>query len=102
VGAGRALYQLIEEELPRMSNRFDLRHFIPKDDKATRLMAETAAIEAGCVYLPESAEWLDAFKQEVLNFPNGVHDDQVDSLTLFLRWARFNYYRRPRSTAVFG
>lgn len=102
VGAGRALHQQIEEELHRTSNRFELLHFIPKDDKATRLMAETAAIEAGRVYVPESAEWLDVFKQELLNFPNGVHDDQVDSLTMFLRWARFNYYPRPRSTAVFG
>ncbi len=54
-------------------------------------MAESSEISAGRVYLPESAEWLEIFQKELLNFPNGLHDDQVDSLTLLLQWDRARY-----------
>ena len=102
VGAGRSLHQEIEKELRRMDRPFHLGDYIPKDDKATRLMAEAVTIEQGRIYVPEQAAWLDCFKQELLDFPNGLNDDQVDSLTMFLRWARFNYYSGHRSAAAFG
>ena len=47
---------------------------------------QSAKIEAGHVYLPKSAEWLGEFLTELLSFPNGRHDDQVDSVSQFLRW----------------
>ena len=31
------------------------------------------------MFLPESAPWLKDFQNELLAFPNGRHDDQVDS-----------------------
>ena len=51
-----------------------------------RPWAESAKIEAGQVHLPRKAPWLDEFKKEFLAFPNGHHDDQVDSLSQFLNW----------------
>ena len=36
--------------------------------------------------IPQAAGWLPDFKQEMLTFPNGRYDDQVDSLTQFLAW----------------
>lgn len=36
--------------------------------------------EAGQVYLPEGAPWLDAFVEEAAEFPFGDHDDQLDML----------------------
>jgi predicted phage terminase large subunit-like protein len=102
VGAGRALHQQIEYDLRQMPYRtFILRAANPKDDKATRLMGETSEIEAGRVYLPRSAEWLDEFRRELLNFPNGTHDDQVDSLSQFLRWDGRFYRNQPQSSAFF-
>jgi predicted phage terminase large subunit-like protein len=56
-------------------------------DKIVRLEAQSAVIEAGHVLLPESAPWLGDFLVEVLAFPNGRFDDQVDSLSQFLGWA---------------
>ncbi len=50
-------------------------------DKVLRANAVTPLIEAGKVYLPESAPWLHDFIEELSSFPNGEHDDQVDSLT---------------------
>jgi predicted phage terminase large subunit-like protein len=70
----------------------DLRHegrvrpipITPKLDKVTRMNTQTAKIEAGHVLLPETAPWLEDFKAEVLQFPCGRHDDQVDSLSQYL------------------
>ena len=36
--------------------------------------------------LPERAPWLQDFQTEILQFPHGRHDDQVDSLSQFLSW----------------
>jgi len=52
-----------------------------------RLSNQSATIESGQVFLPEDAPWLVDFKAEVLAFPYGRFDDQVDSLSQFLSWA---------------
>lgn len=64
-------------------------------DKITRLSAVTAMIEQGQVFLPKGAPWLDNFKSELLQFPNGRHDDQVDSLSQFLNWSARNRFTIP-------
>lgn len=60
--------------------------FVPKEDKITRLHAGSARIEAGHVWLPDRASWLDALRMELAAFPQGRHDDQVDSVSQFLAW----------------
>jgi predicted phage terminase large subunit-like protein len=59
----------------------------PEADKVTRMSNQSAAIEAGQVILPEEAAWLEDFKAEIMAFPNGRFDDQVDSVSQFLGWA---------------
>jgi len=59
----------------------------PEGDKVTRMSGQSAQIEAGQVYLPAEAPWLADFKAEILAFPLGKFDDQVDSVSQFLRWA---------------
>ena len=63
----------------------------PEREKVVRLEGVSAMIEAGHVLLPESAAWVGDFLAEILAFPNARHDDQVDSLSQFL-----GYARRPR------
>jgi predicted phage terminase large subunit-like protein len=53
----------------------------PVGDKVMRMSAQSAIIESGDVFLPLRAPWLEAFRTEVLAFPCGVHDDQVDSMS---------------------
>lgn len=60
----------------------------PTESKLERAYAVTPLIEAGNVYIPESATWLANFEDELLNFPAGAHDDQVDSMTQALNFAR--------------
>jgi len=69
----------------------------PEGDKVVRLEGQSAVIEAGHVLLPESAPWLDDFLAEILNFPYGRYDDQVDSLSQFLIWAT-----KPRPRVYIG
>jgi predicted phage terminase large subunit-like protein len=69
----------------------------PERDKIVRLEAQSAVIEAGHVLLPETAPWLDDFRAEILAFPYGRYDDQVDSVSQFLAWAARNQFvRSPR------
>lgn len=63
----------------------------PDSDKISRAYAETPVIEAGNVYLPSKAPWLDDFLSEVSEFPHGGHDDQVDALTQLIRRIRDRY-----------
>jgi predicted phage terminase large subunit-like protein len=88
---------LIEDAGPGMNLLQDLRHSLargtlrpigirPEGGKLERMASQTAKIEAGHVHLPENAPWLGEFLSELLAFPNGRHDDQVDSVSQFLFW----------------
>jgi predicted phage terminase large subunit-like protein len=65
------------------------------DDKETRLSIVLPMFEAGAVFLPEDEPWLPDLLRELFGFPQTRHDDQVDSITQYLTWAR------NRSSAVF-
>ena len=67
--------------------------FEPKDDKLMRMNGQTARIEAGSVYLPARAPWLDEFRKELLAFPASRHNDQIDAFSQGLDHA-FNRRRR--------
>jgi predicted phage terminase large subunit-like protein len=58
----------------------------PQGGKLDRMAAQTAKLEAGHVHLLDSAVWLSEFLYELLAFPSGRHDDQVDSVSQFLFW----------------
>ena len=60
----------------------------PEGDKVTRAFTQAAPIEAGRVLLPREADWLEDLRKEILQFPHGRHDDQVDSIAQFLKWER--------------
>ena len=78
---GMGLIQLLKEQL-----RLDVVGRRPKDDKVTRMCRHQGWFEAGRVLLPQEASWLADFESELLAFPYGRHDDQVDAFMLFLDW----------------
>ncbi|KRE11268.1 hypothetical protein ASE63_20130 [Bosea sp. Root381] len=55
-------------------------------DKTARLLAQAARFEAGQVFLPQEAEWLADYLSELLAFPTGRHDDQVDATSQALKY----------------
>ncbi len=58
----------------------------PTLDKTSRFLHSIGMLEAGNVVLPNNATWLASMLDELLQFPNTSHDDQVDSITQFLNW----------------
>jgi predicted phage terminase large subunit-like protein len=82
-GAGMQLLQ----DLKRQGTGLNIVGIIPKGDKQTRMMEKTPVIEGGRVSIPEEAFWLANFHHELVTFPKGKHDDQVDSVSQFLKWA---------------
>lgn len=62
----------------------------PKGGKESRVNAVSPAIEAGHVYLPEGAPWLEAYIDQWSSFPAGAHDDMVDSSTQALSYLFFS------------
>jgi predicted phage terminase large subunit-like protein len=89
-GSGTSLIQeLYGQHIPAVPIR-------PEGDKVMRMSAQSAKIEAGAVHLPRRAPWLDDLRSEILAFPHGLHDDQVDSISQALNW-----FSRPRSKGLF-
>ncbi|AML51914.1 hypothetical protein RC74_12135 [Falsihalocynthiibacter arcticus] len=58
----------------------------PTQSKETRAHIQTPKFESHRVLFPSSAPWLSALEAEVLAFPGGRHDDQVDSITQALAY----------------
>ncbi|MER8400419.1 phage terminase large subunit [Mesorhizobium sp. M1348] len=84
---------LMEKKVSGLSVVQELQHegigviaITPKDPKMVRISLASAVIEAGQVFLPKYARWLGEFETECKAFPNGRHDDQLDSLAQAINW----------------
>ena len=79
--SGQSLIQELERNtrIPILPVKVD-------SDKTARAYAITPYIESGRVFLPESAPWLYEYMEELSSFPNGEHDDLVDSSTQAINW----------------
>lgn len=58
----------------------------PDGSKIARAFAVTPLWQAGNVFLPAAAPWRQDFDAEMISFPNGANDDQVDAMTQALRY----------------
>ncbi|WLA79956.1 phage terminase large subunit [Bradyrhizobium elkanii] len=84
-GPGKPMLQDLQSDTPNgMPRPIGLK---PEGSKLDRMAAQSFRIEAGQVHLPANASWLDDYLLELLAFPYGKHDDQVDSTSQFLTWA---------------
>ena len=73
----------ISPPLPIMSIKLDA-------DKVSRASSTTGYAEAGRVYLPDGEPWVLPFMDELAEFPNAAHDDQVDAWSLVMNYFRQN------------
>lgn len=78
---GPAVISTLKSEIPGLVG------VEPEGDKVSRAHAVTALFESGNVWLPHPAiaPWVKAFVLELLQFPLGAHDDDVDAATQALR-----------------
>lgn len=96
---GLALYQQVKAaDLPGI-----VRAPAPRLSKIDRLAACTVQLQTGDFLLPASADWLPALRSELLAFPDGRNDDQVDALSQFCefvfdsqRWVEARFDERGR------
>jgi predicted phage terminase large subunit-like protein len=58
------------------------------NSKEFRFDKVSPMFEAGVIYLPERASWLADYEKELIAFPNGKNDDQVDMTSQYLDWSR--------------
>lgn len=79
--SGMGLLQLLREQ--PLLNVIGRR---PTVDKETRMCRHQGRFEALRIRLPKEAAWLADFESELLAFPNGRYDDQVDALLQLLDW----------------
>ena len=65
-------------------------------DKEARARAIQGRMQQGMVRIPKDEVWTGPLVAELLRFPNGVHDDQVDALAwVGLMMAEFATYSEP-------
>ncbi len=58
------------------------RQFPSRADKATRAQSIRGRMALEGLYIPDKGPWAAEFRRELLTFPAGRHDDQVDALGL--------------------
>jgi len=104
VGSGMSLAQTLRQELGPHVHKCGA-----QKSKLHRFEAAALMIGNGRVAIPNSAPWLEAYLKELLAFPHGKHDDQVDSTSqlLFfnsaaLMYARHGYNPRAKPANVSG
>jgi len=79
--SGTSLVQDLKSDIPIIP-------IIPCKQKVDRMEIETLQIDAGCVFLPQSSSWLTDYESELRSFPSSKNDDQVDSTSQLLAWAK--------------
>lgn len=82
-GSGTSLLQQLEAEGFWRAKEFD-----PKGSKADRICAQSAHVECGEVFIPVAAPWLNDFRDEILAFPYGRNDDQIDAFSQAMDWLK--------------
>jgi len=78
--SGYAVYQMMAKKVPGLIG------VRPEKSKEARAAGIVPMVEAGNVYLPASATWLDAFTSEFALFPASKNDDMVDAITMALNY----------------
>lgn len=71
------------ERRMRERRAFTVREQFPtRGDKAIRAQSMRSAMAMNGLYVDFNAPWFAAFRSELLSFPAGKHDDQVDAIGL--------------------
>lgn len=65
-------------------------------DKFTRFASVSPLFEYHRILIDKDARWREEYEKELLTFPNGTHDDQVDSTSQYLNYTLTEVHYKPR------
>ncbi|WP_416898645.1 MAG: phage terminase large subunit [Minwuia sp.] len=71
---------------------------MPREPKEVRFETNIGRLYDGSAALPAEAPWLEELERELRAFPDGDHDDQVDSVVQALRMIGSNHGEIMRNT----
>jgi predicted phage terminase large subunit-like protein len=77
-GIERATFGLSLIQTASRTGRIPVRELKPDWDKVSRAYAAAALMEAGRLWFPKDAQWMDDWLAELMAFDKGRHDDCVD------------------------
>lgn len=80
----KSLDSVINKEMGRHKHFVYRQQFPSLTDKPSRARSFQAYMASGRVFI-KNAEWTDTLIREMLSFPSGTHDDQVDALSIIGR-----------------
>jgi predicted phage terminase large subunit-like protein len=84
-GFGQVLLQRLRQHYLRL----DVKPVQPgRRSKVARLLPHIDTIRGGKVRIPDGEKWTAAFIDEMVAFPNGEGDDQIDALTQYLDFVK--------------
>lgn len=76
----KSLGPFLRKRMLETNNFINIREVTPVGDKEQRAQSIIARVAMGKVYFPKNAVWTEQAVNEMLAFPNGLHDDVVDTL----------------------
>ena len=91
-GIGQALVRRLRQQKREGAIRAHSVLITPKGSKEERLMTAMEPLYSGKAMLPRAAPFMEGLRHEMVQFPNGKHDDRCDSLSQAL-----NYIVRKRA-----
>ena len=80
--AGKSCAQVLESRRREIHQDFRVTTIAPVKDKITRAAPMASMMARGNLLFTNQAPWMEGFKKELMSFPGGRHDDQVDAATL--------------------
>ena len=78
----KSIGPFLHKRMAETGNYMNVREVTPTGDKAQRAQSMVGRVAMGKLYLPQDAPWTEKAINEMMAFPNGTHDDFVDTLSL--------------------
>jgi len=76
----KSIGPFLRKRMLETSTYINLVEVTPASDKEQRAQSIAARVAMGKVYFPKGRKWASDAIEEMLEFPNGTHDDFVDAL----------------------
>lgn len=78
----KSIGPFLRKRMLETNRLINVQEVTPVGDKEQRAQSIAARVALGKVYFPKGPQWDEAI-EEMMAFPNGLHDDFVDMLSLF-------------------